>query len=62
MAMEAVMGRTLSECTPPAIKQFLTDKNNLHLLGRSMALDLLIGNADRIFSFQRQLLTPTILW
>lgn len=58
MAMEAVMGRTLSECTPPAIKQFLTDKNNLHLLGRSMALDLLIGNADRIFFFSASVVNP----
>ncbi|MBU2679240.1 MAG: hypothetical protein KJ948_03080 [Gammaproteobacteria bacterium] len=58
MAMQAVMGRTLSECAPPAIKQFLTNKNNLHFLGRSMAFDLLIGNADRIFYFSAPVVNP----
>lgn len=58
MAMEAVMGRTLSECTPFSIKQFLSDKNNLNFLGRSIALDLLIGNADRIFYFSAPVVNP----
>lgn len=58
MVMEAIMGRPLSECDPAAIKTFLSNKDNLHSLGRSMAFDLLIGNADRIMFFTVPVVNP----
>ena len=58
MVMEAVGGRTLSECNSADVNKFICNKGNQHALGRSMVFDMLIGNADRIFHFSAPIVNP----
>lgn len=51
MAMEFINGRAMSEYDVDDLKDLIVNENNLELLGKSMAMDLFIGNADRIVSF-----------
>ena len=58
LVMECVNGKALSEIAPKDLKDFLLAGQNLELLGMSMALDTLTGNADRIISFSAPVINP----
>lgn len=58
MVMQRINGCALSELDPDKIKEFIRDKDNLRSLGRSMACDMIIGNADRVFFFRVPISNP----
>jgi hypothetical protein len=58
LVMECVNGKAMSEIAPKDLKDFFLAGRNLELLGMSMALDTLIGNADRIISFIAPVINP----
>jgi hypothetical protein len=58
MVMEHIKGRPLSEHNPHEIKKCFLNEANMELVGRSMALDMFIGNADRIISFSAPVCNP----